>query len=539
MELFEGQPRDLDEGPGLLQSVWQYNWLIAIVALVGALLGYAWQARQPTLYEGSTRLLLSIGNSALPGDSTAPPQEPKRFLSNQAELITSRPVLQLAAAREKTTPGDLRARLGVEVAEDADVITIRVRDATPERAARLARAVGIAYDDFVLAQSAKAATREVEQLDDVANDLKGQLQDIAAALQTNPDDPILQARQGAVREQLNATVTRSQGLAARARVGESPVQLQEPAAAPQQPVQPAPRRGAAAGLLLGLVGSAALAWWLNIRRVKEQEAGRQRHGRSWAWRARRAEWQESSTIGDEFGSVQPTPSEQEHMGERTAPAPAAGNGAPIGAMAPLLRSEAADVPAGDGMQDLRDIFERLEATFGSKPLDWYRNNLPQFLTEQLTMRVSVHMAAVLLDNAEGSFVVAGGFGLTAEDQGAIVDQSEDVLRQTLADGVGVFQDNLDRPPSLATGLPGSQSAQALVMVPLVYGPSWLGMLVAGLRSSNGRHIAGFNDQEVEQIIIYALEISPMLQTLLLLDRLQGSVRSLETPRGDHAEPATG
>jgi capsular polysaccharide biosynthesis protein len=538
MELFEGQPRDVDEGPGLLESVWQYKWLIAIVALLGAVLGYGREARQPTLYEGSTSLLLSIGSSALPGDSNAPPQEPKRFLSNQAELITSRPVLQLAA-KGRTTVGDLGARLAVEVAQDADVITIHVRDATPEGAAQLATAVGTAYNQFVLAQSSKAAAREVEQLDAVANELKAQLQDLAAALQRDPGDPILQARQGAVREQLNATVTRSQGLAARARVGASPVQLQEPAAVPQQPVQPTPRRGAAAGLLLGLVGSAALAWWLNIRRVKEQEAGRQRHGRSWAWRARRAEWQESSTIGDEFGSVQPTPSEQEHMGDRTAPGPAAGNGGRLGAAGLFLRSRTANMPAADGGQDLRGIFERLEVTFGSKPLDWYLDNAPQLLAEQLTMSVSVHMGAVLLDNAQGSFVVAGGFGLTAEEQSAILDQSEDVLRQTLADGVGVFQDNLDRPTSLAAGLPGSQSAQALVLVPLVYGPSWLGMLVAGRHSSNGHHVAGFNDQEVEHIISYALEIAPMLQTLLLLDRLRESVRSLETPRGDHVEPTAG
>jgi hypothetical protein len=36
-----------------------------------------------------------------------------------------------------------------------------------------------------------------------------------------------------------------------------------------------------------------------------------------------------------------------------------------------------------------------------------------------------------------------------------------------------------------------------------------------------------------------LEIAPMVQTLMLLDQLQESVRTLELSRGDHAEPAAG
>jgi capsular polysaccharide biosynthesis protein len=538
MEVFEGQPRDLDEGPGLLQSVWQYNWLIAIAALLGALLGYGWQVRQPTLYEGSTRLLLSIGNSALPGDSTAPPQEPQRFLSNQAEVITSRPVLQ-RAAKGRTSVESLQARLAVEVAEDADVITIRVRDASPEGAARLARAVGTAYNEFVLEQSAGSARREVKQLEVVANELKAELQRIAVALQSNQDDPVLQAKQGAVREQLNATVTRSQGLAARAKVGVSPVQLQEPAAVPEQPVQPAPRRGAMAGLLLGLVASAAVAWWLNIRAAKQQEARWQPYGGRWQWPAMSARGHEPTAVDDDLRSP-PTPSEQERVGERidADAAPAAGNGAYRGSVAPLMRSAASDVPAGYGARDLRSLFASLEATFGSRPLDWYLDSVPQSMAEQLTMVVSTEMAAVLLDNAEGSFAVAGSFGLSAEEEGAIVDQSHEVLRQSLDEGVGVFQESTSKPPA-AAGVPGSQSAQALVTVPLVYGPSWLGMLVVGRRSANGRPVASFNDQEIERIIMYALEISPMAQTLLLLDRLQWSVQSLAPTGGDQGGPAAG
>jgi len=45
MDTFDGQAMNLDEGPGIVQSAWRYKWLVAIAALVGALLGYAWEAR--------------------------------------------------------------------------------------------------------------------------------------------------------------------------------------------------------------------------------------------------------------------------------------------------------------------------------------------------------------------------------------------------------------------------------------------------------------------------------------------------------------
>jgi transcriptional regulator with GAF, ATPase, and Fis domain len=173
------------------------------------------------------------------------------------------------------------------------------------------------------------------------------------------------------------------------------------------------------------------------------------------------------------------------------------------------------------------MFIRLKEKFGAAPLDWYLHNLPQVLAEELTMRVSSEFAAILRDNAEGSFEMAGGFGLTAEEQGAVVSRDHDVLRQALAEGVAIFQDSNSRSPTAAVGLPGSQTVEALVVVPLVEGSTWLGILLVGRRSANGHNDVGFSDQEIEHIIIYAIEVASKLQALLLLSRLQKSLQSLD------------
>ena len=59
MSTIHSQPGGGDAMGGLLQGVWRYRWLITAAVLLGALLGYGWAARQPTLYEGVSRVVLA------------------------------------------------------------------------------------------------------------------------------------------------------------------------------------------------------------------------------------------------------------------------------------------------------------------------------------------------------------------------------------------------------------------------------------------------------------------------------------------------
>ena len=46
-------------GPGLLESVWQYRWLVITATVVAALVGFGASFLQTTLYQGEARLLLA------------------------------------------------------------------------------------------------------------------------------------------------------------------------------------------------------------------------------------------------------------------------------------------------------------------------------------------------------------------------------------------------------------------------------------------------------------------------------------------------
>jgi hypothetical protein len=116
----------------LLGSIWGYKPLIAAAVLLGALLGSGWAARQPTLYEGVTRVLMTAGSTSLPGEASQPPVDPGRYLDNQAQMMHSALVLQRAVklSGSRISVETLRQRLEIDVAAEADVLTIRVVDST-------------------------------------------------------------------------------------------------------------------------------------------------------------------------------------------------------------------------------------------------------------------------------------------------------------------------------------------------------------------------------------------------------------------------
>jgi capsular polysaccharide biosynthesis protein len=555
LDVFDGQAAKLDEGPGLLQSAWRYKGIVAIAALVGALLGYAYEARQPTLYEGVTQLLLSQGANTGSGNGGA--NDPQRFLSNQVAKIGSWPVMELAAKEVPgTSPALLSQQVSTEISKDADVITIRVLAPTGEEAAQLAKAVGTAYDEFIRQSSRDQVIAERKQLEAAMRDLSATFAKLETAIAASPGDrSSLEARKLAVQEQQTATARRIQQLASQPKDGTGFVDQQQDGPVPQRPVQPKPSRGAAAGLLLGLVGSTAVAWWLNTRKMARtgRAAAEQVPGAAGADEGQPPEWDRApegrvagrwSDTDDAAGNGN---GNQRRGGNATLnrwltgrrpgdPNEVESNGAtlqgrPAPATSPPLNSRRGAVNAslGPGASDLGGMFARVAATLSDEPVDWFLDNLPQRMAEQVIMRVYADVVTLLLDDAEGAFELAGSIGLTAEEEGVAVDIGNEILREALRQGASVFQDTNPVPPA-AVDIPGGRNAEALVLVPLVESSSWLGMLLVGRRrpASGSRNVT-FSDEDIERIILYAMEIAPTLQALLLLGRLQSPLRSLDDP----------
>jgi uncharacterized protein involved in exopolysaccharide biosynthesis len=260
------QARGRDVIGRLLQSAWRYKGLIAAVVLAGALLGYGWAARQPTLYEGVARVVLAGSSTSPLGEPSQAPVDPGQYLRQQAQLMRSAPVLERAVKRSgnRISAETLRQRLEVDAAKDADLLTIRVLDSTATGAAQLADAVAAAYDQFLARQLRARALDMARQLQNRQSELKTRLAEIDAKRADEPNNLVLRAQRDALVRQLSAiqsTLMQLMTAAERTR----PVLVLEPAAVPKQPISPSPGRAMVIGMLVGLLVSAVLVWWLTRR----------------------------------------------------------------------------------------------------------------------------------------------------------------------------------------------------------------------------------------------------------------------------------
>jgi hypothetical protein len=177
------------------------------------------------------------------------------------------------------------------------------------------------------------------------------------------------------------------------------------------------------------------------------------------------------------------------------------------------------------------LFDHLDRTLAKEPLEYYSEALPQAMAEELPTDVSADTVIVLLDDGEGSFRVAGSLGLDADEQEAVVDQDHAQLRRALWNGVSVLYggDVL----GAAAGIPGSQAQEALLIMPLVQGQTWLGALLIGRRASPGAArdpVQRQRDRRRAPLQHGARGAHPGPAALQAASRLHGSIRTVQRCR---------
>jgi hypothetical protein len=245
MSSFPRQSRGGDLVGRLLQSAWRYKGLIVAAVLLGALLGYGWAARQPTLYEAAARV----------ATNECPPTRFCTVLHRRAtpaqQLLTSPAVLERAVklSGSRISAETLAQRLKVDIVPQTNVLTIRVMDSTATGAAQLANAVAAASRQIVNGQSRAA----ISQLQLRFSHLETRSVKVNSQLARNPNDPRLRSQRKAVTHQLSVT---------REAITNGVPRLEPAGAAVPEAIPRSRGRPVAIGMLVGLLISGALAWWL-------------------------------------------------------------------------------------------------------------------------------------------------------------------------------------------------------------------------------------------------------------------------------------
>jgi capsular polysaccharide biosynthesis protein len=483
----DGPSTGWHEGPSLVESVRRYRWLVAAAVLLGAVTAFVWSSLQPVRYEGLVRVYLDI-------ESDQP--DPGRIVRSQAQFLTSPAVLDktVALSGGRFTRKELEKRLTVEPARDADLITIRVLDATPEQAADLANQVVRAYREVSTRQASDAARRVIARLTRRGEQLEAEIATLDRQLQARPGNPGLEAsRRAKVRQldELNDQIEVASGNAAN-RQSET---LQEQAAIPEDPAQPKPLRNAALGAMLGLVVSAGLAWWLNGRRLENLRLLESLHARQ----AARGEARPELTAK---GALAPAGGFRRDSRQITVNGSPAGNG------------------SASGIADFDQVATSVQQLFRSldgPPRRLYEKDLPNMVVEQITESFPVDLAVILLKTDDGVRIM-GSVGPETVSDNALDQAAWDLIDDAASSGPRLVY--LDELQSLAgTGLEAEEDV-SLALVPLVRDQVGFGVLLTGRRQNDDGDAAQLGDEEVEHIAAAVYDMVPYLWAWLLLRSLK-------------------
>jgi capsular polysaccharide biosynthesis protein len=485
----DGLSNDWQEGPGLVESVRRYKWLVVVAALIGAIAAFLWSSAQPVRYEGVIRVFLDTG---------ADRPDPGRIVRSQAEFFSSPVVLDrtVALIDGRLTRKELEKRLTVEPARDADVITIRVLDATPKQAAGLADAVVRAYRDVLAQQSNNAARQEAAAAARRQQRLANEIDTLNGQLQNEPSNPRLLANRAAKEKQLSQladqveAVRRDADRATRRAEG-----FQETAALPEAPAAPKPLRTAVIGALLAMIVAAGLAWWLNGRRPAAER--------------------QSSPL--------------RALGGRTEDDQAGlGMSSPFRVAARLRGGQTGSANGGrstSGIADFDQIATSVQELFrflDGPPQRLYEGDLPQLAAEEVAHWFQVDLVAILLDNA--GEVQMGSVGLRTSRTGT--DRGVRHLIEAAARSGPRLVDHDELARLAQTGLEDDQ-ADSIALVPLVRDQVGFGVLLAGRRRTDER-VAPLTEQEVQEIADSMRDIMvPYLWAWLLLRNLKLRLRTLQ------------
>jgi capsular polysaccharide biosynthesis protein len=463
---FMNYPVDgLIEGPGLLQSIWRYKWLVGALVLLGMLSAFLLSATQPTRYEADVRIFLSASDAAA--------NHPDRTVMSHAQFIESPTVSDrvIALTGNRLTHKELQRRLTVEPSAEGDFITVRALDTTPRNAAGLADAVQLAYRQIVSEQRKAAANGTIAALEDAQRSLASELAQIKKKRRTG-DSPALQAEEQAKRRQMEATASKIERISAD---GVPPPALQDKATVPDEPAQPKPLRAGAIGAVVGLVIGVALAWLLAARR-------RIRSG--------------ARTTASE---IQESPGQARQLAD--------------------VDHNRATESVGQAVDSLDKDPELLYSL--AEWLESQHQNFPQITAERLRDRLLFEKVAVLLKSDEG-LDLAGCVGWHPDGVRPVGQHDPTILNKLGANGARQIE-SAERDELLNAGLLENED-QTIVVAPLKHENVAFGVLLAGQEESFSKARRQSNGS-FDGIGSFARSVAPDLHAWLLLHKLREQLAS--------------
>jgi len=231
-----------------MESLQRSKWLILTAVLIGAIAAFAWSWTQPVRYAGVIRVFVGTGGGLETADSSL-------AVTRQASFLTSPAVLDrtVRLIGGRLTRKELEKRLMVEPARDANVITVRALDNTPQRAATLADTVVRAHETVLAEQATSAAREQINAIRKRQALLKVQIAELKQQLQAQPGNAVLLTSIDAKNQELRRLAGQVEEATRSAAGATRRLETLRGTASDELAQQPQPLRNAVIGGLLGLL----------------------------------------------------------------------------------------------------------------------------------------------------------------------------------------------------------------------------------------------------------------------------------------------
>lgn len=137
--------------PTIPGAVWRYKWLVALIVMVGAVLGIAWATFTSPVFSAKAELVVEDPGAISVFDSTSRAQS-ERYTADQVQILDSPAVEfgaeELVLAQFPNFDGDVSDMSTIEGDSDSSLIVIRVSSSDRQEAQAVANALVAAYQQI-------------------------------------------------------------------------------------------------------------------------------------------------------------------------------------------------------------------------------------------------------------------------------------------------------------------------------------------------------------------------------------------------------
>jgi non-specific protein-tyrosine kinase len=228
---------------GLLRH---WAWLLVLAAVLAGAAAYLLTKQMTPVYQASTTMLINEAPSTKSADYTSIITS-ERLAQTYAQLITTQPILDEVANRlqQGISGEDLKDPISVSTVQDTQLLTVKVRDTLPTRAADIANTLVTVFIEYNNERQAARFVDSKLSLEAQKADVEQQLQQISQSLAELGSDTANRAerdRLESLQAQYRQTLTYLLQSYESVRLAEaqttSSVTQVEPAAVPVHPVSP-------------------------------------------------------------------------------------------------------------------------------------------------------------------------------------------------------------------------------------------------------------------------------------------------------------